>query len=117
MHRTERDQHVVTRCQRGFHRSLNLDVCSDSQKTRKKRLVALIQLIPLGRTWTTLLQWCVAACMRAATCALAWVVAAVEHCKANTSLTDLNLRDNEVGDAGATALAEAVKATVLMCVQ
>ena len=31
-----------TRSQRGFHRSLNLDVCSDSQKTRKKRLVALI---------------------------------------------------------------------------
>ena len=42
MHRTKRDQHAFTRCQRGLHRSLNLDVCSDSQKTRKKRLVALI---------------------------------------------------------------------------
>ena len=30
------------------------------------------QLIPLGRTWTTLLQQCVAACMLPATCALAW---------------------------------------------
>ena len=32
--------------------------------------------------------------MHAATCALAWVVAAVEHCKANTSLTGLYLDGN-----------------------
>ena len=55
--------------------------------------------------------------MHAATSALAWVVAAVEHCKANTSLTKLSLVDNKVGDAGATALADALQATVLTCGQ
>ena len=49
--------------------------------------------------------------MRAATCALAWRVAGVQDHEANTSLTLLSLEDNIVGDAGATALAEAVKAT------
>ena len=54
--------------------------------------------------------------MLSATCAFAWRVAGVQDHKANTSLTELNLWNNKVGDAGATALAEAVKATVLMCV-
>ena len=54
---------------------------------------------------------------RAATCALAWALAGVKDHKGNTSLTKLDLRRNKVGDAGATALAEAVKATVLKCVQ
>ena len=40
---------------------------------------------------------------------------AVENQKANTSLTALHLSGNRVGDAGATALAEALKATVLTC--
>ena len=40
---------------------------------------------------------------------------AVTDHKANASLTALNLQWNKVGDAGATALAEALKATVLMC--
>ena len=35
--------------------------------------------------------------------------------KANTSLTALNLRDNNVGDAGAAALADALQARVLTC--
>ena len=34
---------------------------------------------------------------------------------ANATLTTLNLRDNRVGDAGATALADALKAAVLTC--
>ena len=76
-----------------------------------------LTLMMLRRTWTALVQWCVAACMRAATCALAWVVAAVEHCKANTSLTVLCLAENKVGAAGATALADALQATVLTCGQ
>ena len=74
-----------------------------------------LTLMMLRRTWTTLVQWCVTACMHAATCALSWVVAAVEHCKANTSLTALYLAENKVGDAGATALADALQATVLTC--
>ena len=71
----------------------------------------------LRRTRTALVQWCVAACMHAATCALAWVVVGVQDHKANTSLTELNLWSNEVGDVGATALAETLKATVLTCTQ
>ena len=39
----------------------------------------------------------------------------VKDHKGNTSLTDLSLGGNKVGDASATALAEAVKATVLTC--
>ena len=42
---------------------------------------------------------------------------AVKDHKANTSLTKLWLGGNKVGDAGATALAEAVKATYLTCGQ
>ena len=38
---------------------------------------------------------------------------AVKDQKANTTLTELNLFGNHVGDAGATVLAEALKATVL----
>ena len=51
----------------------------------------------------------------AATSPLAWVVAAVQNCKANKTLTWLRLDDNKVGDAGAAALANALKATVLTC--
>ena len=40
---------------------------------------------------------------------------AVKDQKANTSLTALHLNGNRVGDAGATALAKALKATVLTC--
>ena len=42
-------------------------------------------------------------------------VAAAKHYKANTTLAYLNLNDNNVGNEGAAALAEAVKATVLLC--
>ena len=35
--------------------------------------------------------------------------------EANTSLEELNLGENEVGDAGALALAEALKATHVLC--
>ena len=35
--------------------------------------------------------------------------------KANATLTKLNLYDNRVGDAGASALADALKAAVLTC--
>ena len=45
-------------------------------------------------------------------CALVSVVAAVNDHKANTTLTYLRLDNNKVADAGATALAEALKATV-----
>ena len=43
------------------------------------------------------------------------VVAAVKHCKANTTLEFLRLGSNEVENEGAAALAKAVKATVLTC--
>ena len=43
------------------------------------------------------------------------MVAAVKHCKANTTLEYLGLGGNNVVNEGAAALAEAVKATVLMC--
>ena len=45
-------------------------------------------------------------------CPLTSVVAAVQDQKANRALTTLDLRYNDVGDAGAAALAEALKATV-----
>ena len=64
------------------------------------------------------LRQCVAACMLPATCALAWRIrwcarTQGEHLPNRT----LGLWHNKVGDAGATALAEAVKATVLTSVQ
>ena len=40
---------------------------------------------------------------------------AVQDQKANATLTDLVLWGNDVGDAGATALADALQATVLTC--
>ena len=40
---------------------------------------------------------------------------AVKDHKANTSLTELTLGGNGVGDAGAAALAGALQATVLTC--
>ena len=43
------------------------------------------------------------------------MVASVKHCKANTTLKFLDLDNNKVGNEGAAALAEAVKATVLIC--
>ena len=43
------------------------------------------------------------------------VITAVQDQKANAILTALNLRDNHVGDAGATALADALQATVSAC--
>ena len=45
-------------------------------------------------------------------CPLASVVAAVQHQKVNRALTTLVLAFNDVGDAGAAALAKALKATV-----
>ena len=51
-------------------------------------------------------------CVMAHICVLVSVVAAVNDHKANTTLTGLRLDNNEVADAGATALAEALKATV-----
>ena len=40
---------------------------------------------------------------------------AVQDQKANATLTELYLRGNTVGDGGASALADALKATVLTC--
>ena len=40
---------------------------------------------------------------------------AVKDQKANATLTELNLWNNRVGDGGASALADALKATVLTC--
>ena len=64
----------------------------------------------LGRIWTTLVQWCVAARFR--NCGVG-NHCAVQDQKANAALTDLVLWRNDVGDAGATALADALQATVL----
>ena len=52
--------------------------------------------------------WCVVAHICAPLC----VVAAVNDHKANTTLTELWLGSNGVGNAGATALADALQATV-----
>ena len=38
-----------------------------------------------------------------------------KHIQANSALTELNLYGNRVGDAGAVALAEALKALVVTC--
>ena len=61
--------------------------------------------------WTTLVQWCV----EERFCAAELVITAVQDQKANATLTALNLRGNHVGDAGATALADALQATVSAC--
>ena len=53
--------------------------------------------------------------LRVNTCTLAWVVAAVKHDKANTTLKYLYLEINKVGNEGAAALAEAVKVADLTC--
>ena len=120
MHRTERDQHAFTRCQRGFpsepQSGCLLRLATNKKETsRRTDSAQSLNSFPWEVLGTTLLQWSVAACMRAATCALAWGVAGVQDHKANTSLTLLSLGYDEVGDAGATALAEAVKVTVLTC--
>ena len=118
---------LIQRKPRNFPRSLSSDtlyfffvLVTKIWKTTRRSLtrpsLTRLTLMMLRRTWTTLVQ-CVTACMHAATCALAWVVAAVEHCKANTSLTVLYLAENKVGAAGATALADALQATVLTCGQ
>ena len=52
--------------------------------------------------------WCVIAHI----CVQVSVVAAVNNHKVSTTLTRLRLANNKVADAGATALAEALKATV-----
>ena len=53
--------------------------------------------------------------LRVNSCALAWVVAAQKHYKANTTLKYLFLEINKVGNEGAAALAEAVKVADLTC--
>ena len=58
-----------------------------------------------------MVQWCV----EERFCASELVITAVQDQKANAILTALNLRDNNVGDAGATALADALQATVSVC--
>ena len=45
------------------------------------------------------------------------VAASVKRCKANQALTTLNLEGNKVEDAGATAFADGLQATVLACGQ
>ena len=57
------------------------------------------------------LLWCSGVTARL--CLLASVVAAVQDQKANRALTTLDLAQNDCGDAGAAALAKALKATVL----
>ena len=57
------------------------------------------------------MQWCVAARF----CAAELVITAAQDQKANATLTELVLWGNDVGDAGATALADALQATVLVC--
>ena len=54
-------------------------------------------------------------CVMTHICALVSVVAVVQDQKANRALATLYLHNNDVGDAGAAALAEALKATVLTC--
>ena len=74
---------------------------------------SLTRLMTLRRTRTAQVQWqhaCVQPLVR-------WRVVGVQDHKANTSLTELNLCSNEVGDVGATALSETLKATVLRCTQ
>ena len=44
-----------------------------------------------------------------------WCFFHSKNYEANSSLTVLNLEKNGVGDAGAVALAEALKATVVTC--
>ena len=56
-------------------------------------------------------------CVMAHICVLVSVVAAVNDHKVNTTLTELYLINNKVADAGATALAEALQATVWTCGQ
>ena len=53
----------------------------------------------------------------AATCPLTWVVAALQNCKANKTLTRLTLHNNNIKNTSATALADALQATVSACGQ
>ena len=83
---------------------------------QRSNLVAKIRNIA-GRSlivwclWTTLVQWCVAARF----CAAELVITAVQDQKANATLTELSLKSNKVGEARATALADALQATVSAC--
>ena len=85
------------------------------KKTRKKQdhpsvtdCFPVSQVHPVGKNVDCAALWCVIAHI----CVLVSVVAAVNDHKANTTLTGLRLDNNKVADAGATALAEALKATV-----
>ena len=77
---------LIQRTQRNFPRSLSSDslyfffvLVTKIRKTNRPSFtipsLTRLMLMMLRRTWTTLVQWCVTACMHAATCALAWVVA------------------------------------------
>ena len=92
--------------------SFNLDVLSNSKKTRKNKTtrqsLMVSSVTSVGKNVDCAALWCVMAHI----CVLVSVVAAVNDHKANTTLTYLRLDSNKVADAGATALAEALKATV-----
>ena len=69
-------------------------------------------LVPLCRTFAA---YTCATSVPAAVCGLGWCSLRRGNYKANTTLTVLNLRYNKVGDAGAVALAAALKATAVTC--
>ena len=93
------------RCTPNFQGEQNLDMQSHTHRAHPHTHSVE------DKTLTTLVQ-----CVRQDACSHFFVgMGAVTDQKANTSLTALNLQWNNVGDAGATALADALKAAVLTC--
>ena len=76
------------------------------------KIVRILTRISLQTTFTP--HWCSGVHQHACSHLRASMTAVTDH-KVNTSLTDLSLGKNNVGDAGAAALADALQATVLTC--
>ena len=122
MQRTQRHQHASTLCQRSLHAVVGacpfiFFLCI--RKKEKQDDSSLPHCVcAQSLTAHVVGKNCDYACavVRQHACNhLSAGMDAVKDHKANTSLTEVYLSNNNVGDAGAAALADALQATVLAC--
>ena len=124
MQRTQRHQYAFTLCQRSLHAVVGacpfyLFFCvlvNRKNKTTRRSLTVCVS--PVSLTAHVVGKNCDYACavVRQHACNhLSAGMDAVKDHKANTSLTEVELGGNNVGDAAPAALADALQATVLAC--